>query len=119
MFTNEEIFKLVKTAMTFRVKTLYYNNVVSGVADSMSEDEFVNHLRCQFNYSKISLFYITKMVQLNNYDQRFNRMNASMKVINSKGGKYEEFQETSKHLLSAIGKKISQVWSLAQYYNQF
>lgn len=65
VFTNEEIFKLVKTAMTFR------------------------------------------MVQLNNYDQRFNRMKASMKVINGKGGKYEEFQETSKHLLSAIGGDIS------------
>ena len=53
----------------------------------------------RFNVSNV----ILQRIQLGNYDTKYNRVNRSMKLMDGKRGKFDNFDNTTEMLLRALG----------------
>jgi len=77
------------------------DNVCCTPSQGITEDDCEFNTKEMFENAKRALMF--KIYQIENFDARFKRLNRSVKLVDGKRAKFDNFDNTTQHLLRALG----------------
>jgi len=77
------------------------DNVCCTPTEGITESDCEFNTKEMFDNAKRALMF--KIYQIENFDARYKRMNRSMKLVDGKRSKFDNFDNTTEHLLRALG----------------
>jgi len=77
------------------------DNVCCTPSQGITEDDCEFNTKEMFENAKRALMF--KIYQIENFDARFKRLNRSVKLVDGKRSKFDNFDNTTQHLLRALG----------------